>query len=203
MAENDRERDDATGQYTPTVPDEDLLEAVREHEPAGTSEVGEAVGLARQNADYRLRKLESADEVKKKKIGRSLAWSIASSADTESGEEFTTRSSEPDNQGSAAESSSLTDVDFPSGRDRADCEAAIYAARDHLQDNGPASMRELVVAVMPEYPIGYEVPEIDDGELVADRYRGAWWRKVVKPGLQTLPDVEAPAGGGKWRYTGE
>lgn len=52
----------------------------------------------------------------------------------------------------------LEEISFPAGRDRADCEEAIHAAQDCLRDYGPASMRELVVGVMPEYPVGYEVP---------------------------------------------
>jgi predicted transcriptional regulator len=72
----DRARNDS-GQYEASVPDNEILEAVGELEPAGTSEVGEAVGLARQNADYRLRKLADAGDVSKKKVGRTLVWSLA------------------------------------------------------------------------------------------------------------------------------
>jgi predicted transcriptional regulator len=75
MAES-RERTEK-GTYAPTVPDEDILDAVAENEPAGTAEVGDVVGLARQNADYRLRNLEEQGAVQKKKIGRTLAWSTA------------------------------------------------------------------------------------------------------------------------------
>lgn len=75
MAVTDRKRTE-DGTYAPTVPDAEIIEAVEANEPAGTTEVGEAVGLARQNADYRLRKLEKQGKVQKKKIGRSLAWSI-------------------------------------------------------------------------------------------------------------------------------
>jgi predicted transcriptional regulator len=75
MTEADRKRT-AEGTYAPTVSDEEIIEAVGENEPAGTTEVGEAVGLARQNADYRLRKLEDQGKVQKKKIGRTLAWSL-------------------------------------------------------------------------------------------------------------------------------
>jgi len=57
--------------------DKEYLDAVREHEPAATSEIAKAVGVARQSADYRLRKLEDEDKVTSKKIGNSLAWSLA------------------------------------------------------------------------------------------------------------------------------
>lgn len=94
----------------------------------------------------------------------------------------------------------LGEVDFPSSRDPEDCEAAVQAARDHLRENGPSTMREIVGTVMPEHPIGYDVPQLESGE----RYRGSWWRKIVKPGLEALPDIEAPAqGASKWRYVDE
>lgn len=60
--------------------DEEYLDAVREHEPAGTSEVAAEVGVARQSADYRLRQLEDEGKVRSKQIGNSLAWSLAESS---------------------------------------------------------------------------------------------------------------------------
>lgn len=97
----------------------------------------------------------------------------------------------------------ISEVDFPSGRDPEACVEAVLVAREHLRENGPASMRELVAEVMPDHPLGYEVPEIEDGDLVADRYRGAWWRKIVRPGLKACDDVQPATGGGDYRYVGE
>lgn len=94
----------------------------------------------------------------------------------------------------------LESVDFPSGRDRPACEAATLAARDHIRENGGATMRDLVREVMPDHSLGYDVPDLESG----DRFRGAWWRRVVKPGLEALPDVQAPArGASEWRHTGD
>ena len=45
-------------------------------EPAGTSEVADALGCTTQNADYRLRKLRDAGRVESKKVGRSLVWTL-------------------------------------------------------------------------------------------------------------------------------
>ena len=73
---NERDRD-SSGRFKPEVSDEEILDAVRNHEPAGTSEVGDAVGLARQNADYRLRQLRDAGRVESKKVGRSLVWTLS------------------------------------------------------------------------------------------------------------------------------
>lgn len=71
----ERERNDH-GRYNPKHPDEEILEAVKEHEPAGTQEIADEIGIARQSADYRLRQLEESGQVSKKKVGRSLVWSV-------------------------------------------------------------------------------------------------------------------------------
>jgi predicted transcriptional regulator len=55
--------------------DQEYIEATQENQPASTKEVARAVGVTRQAADYRLRKLEEEGRVKSKKIGGSLAWS--------------------------------------------------------------------------------------------------------------------------------
>lgn len=65
---------DETGQYTAKYAEADILAAVREHAPAATSEVAEAVGFARQNADYRLRRLADDGKVRSKKVGPTLVW---------------------------------------------------------------------------------------------------------------------------------
>lgn len=91
----------------------------------------------------------------------------------------------------------VSEVDFPSSRDRTECVEAVQAAYQYLQREGAASMREFVQEVMPEHPVGYDVPDLQPG----DRYRGAWWRKVVKPGLSALSDVKAPTGGAsEWKH---
>jgi DNA-binding Lrp family transcriptional regulator len=68
---------DNQGRFTPQYPEEEILEAVHDHAPATTTEVAEAVGFARQNADYRLRQLEESGEVRSKKVGPSLVWMLA------------------------------------------------------------------------------------------------------------------------------
>ena len=54
------ERDPESGKLTEQYSDEDFLEAVKEHEPASTSEVAEAVGCSRRNANVRLEKIEGS-----------------------------------------------------------------------------------------------------------------------------------------------
>lgn len=72
-------RDD-NGRYTAKYNGEKILDAVREHAPASTKEIADAVGCARQNADRRLRELRERGAVASKKIGPALVWWIDESA---------------------------------------------------------------------------------------------------------------------------
>lgn len=71
MADDER---DATGRYAQQYPDEAFVNVVEAREPAGTSEIAEAVGCTTQNADYRLKRLERDGSVSSKKVGGSLVW---------------------------------------------------------------------------------------------------------------------------------
>jgi hypothetical protein len=194
----------------PKVVPEDVLEVfgAREDraEPLIASEIADTLGCSRKTAYNKLRALEESGDLTSKKVGgRSRVYWVPI---RENGDPpLSGKQHDPMSNGatsvSEVGSDPLDEIEFPAGRDRGDCEAAIYAARDSLRDDGPASMRELVAQIMPAHPVGYEIPEIEDGELLKDRYRGAWWRAVVKPGLQALPTIESPVGGGKWRYTGD
>ncbi len=73
MSENDR---DDRGYFQAEHDDRKYLAAVADREPAGTSEIAEEVGVTRQNADKRLRRLEDQGKVSCKKIGTSLVWSL-------------------------------------------------------------------------------------------------------------------------------
>lgn len=189
------------------------LSAVRENDPATTSAVADAVGVTRQGADYRLRKLESEGLVTKQMVGNTLIWSVVEGAespvtptgrerdDTPAPErERSPRPTAPRDEAESEGPDPLADVEFPQSRERGECIEAVEAARDYIRDHGSATMRELVGDVMPEYPVGYRVPELEEG----DRYRGGWWRHVVKPGLEALPEIEKPkAGGSDWRWVGD
>lgn len=74
---------DQRGRFTQQHTDTDVLAAVRAHEPAGTSEVADELGIARQSADYRLRKLLEEGRVNKKQIGKSLIWFSADDITTD------------------------------------------------------------------------------------------------------------------------
>lgn len=89
--------------------------------------------------------------------------------------------------------------DFPDSKDTDDCLRAIHAARDFVKEEGPASMREIVAAVLPDHPLGYDIPELETGE----RYRGAWWRRIVQPGLEELDDIEFRGNYNDYQYVGD
>jgi len=68
------EQDESTGYIKQKYPDSAFIEAVRDHAPASTSEVGETVGCSLENAYRRLRRLEDAGAVESKMAGNSLIW---------------------------------------------------------------------------------------------------------------------------------
>jgi len=215
MAENNR---DTSGRFTGSIDDADVIAAVRAHDPAATSEIGEELGISRQGADRRLRSLRDAGDVSSKKIGASLVWFIPRDRGRrESGEsdalgdavdDATDGPADPpaDAHGghAAAEEDALDAVlaDLPSTVDPDDARETIHTVREFLREAGPASKATIVREVMPTHPLGYDadaaLAKIDAG----DRYRGAWWRKVVRPGLEALPDVsKPPAGASEWEAT--
>jgi len=195
------------------VTDEDLLDVFRStSDPVlSTAEVADAVPIKRRGTLNRLQALEEDGELESKQIGgRNTVWWLVDEAtgfDSRDlqGDPSTTLADEehdtpPDAPESDAVDDPLEDVEFPAGRDREECSAAVYAARDYLREHGPATKRDLVAEVMPEHPLGYDVDGALEKVEAGDRYRGAWWRRVVKPGLKALPDVEAPArGASEWR----
>lgn len=63
------------------IEDDEVVRAVREYEPAATSEVGDALGIYRQSADYRLQQLEEEGRVRSKVVGNSLVWMVAGEPD--------------------------------------------------------------------------------------------------------------------------
>jgi hypothetical protein len=79
----------------------------------------------------------------------------------------------------------VAETELPAGLpqhvEREAARAAIGAALDCL----PATKDEIVRAVMPEHSLGYRVDDaIEKLDTEGERYRGAWWRRVIKPGLK-------------------
>jgi len=73
--------------------------------------------------------------------------------------------------------------DLPSHIEPDDAREAIRAALSQI--DGGASKDEIVRTVMPEHALGYDVnAALAKLDTTGDRYRGAWWRRVIKPGLE-------------------
>ena len=90
---------------------------------------------------------------------------------------------------------------LPGGIEVDEARAAITAAIDVLEERGSATKSEIVREVMPEYPLGYDVEAAHKKLDSDDRYRGAWWRRVVKVGLKNAENVEKPPQGRReWKY---
>jgi len=203
-----------SGRFTPDVTDEEILAAVRAHEPAATSEVAGEVDMTRQGADKRLRALRDEGRVNSKKIAASLVWF---DADAESGRESAetpidaqddpTPRPDPTTQTTPGEAGEIdaTDATAPDpigdalGGWEPDTEADAKPARgqtrraaEYLRDHAPDRFRR---------------SELQDalgaGSSWAPRH---WWERAVRPGLHHLAEhgiVEYRAGHHDYRWAGE
>jgi len=196
----ERERD-TSGRFTGEVTGDDVVAAVRAHDPAATSEVADAVGVSRQAVDRRLRRLRDDGRVSSKKIGASLVWFTPRTREADErpahgdadgldvddlqGDASATLADDADAHSGESDGVELGD-DIPAGVDVDAARDAIRAAVSFLEHDGPASTRKIVAAVMSDHALGYDVPELEPG----DRFRGAWWRRVVRPALDTHDAVE-------------
>jgi len=179
------------GGRKPRVTDEDLLDVFRSTtDPVlSTAEVADDVPIKRRGVLNRLRSLEDTGDLESKQIGgRNTVWWIPTPGESDAEDAV----------------DALDDVlaDLPSTVDPDAARETIHAARDYLRTHGPAPKAAIVREVMPDHPLGYDVDAALEKFDAGDRYRGAWWRRVVKPGLDALPDVsKPPAGASEWKAT--
>jgi hypothetical protein len=114
----------------------------------------------------------------------------------EDGDVLVNDSGAGEDESEAADPAEVVPEDIPQRISPEEAREAIDAAAAYVQTEGGASMREIVAAVLPDHSLGYEVPDLEEGE----RYRGAWWRRIVRDGLKNHPDVQQPGpGGNEWR----
>jgi IclR helix-turn-helix domain. len=187
-----KERDGDTGQYTTTTTDAEILRFLRETDGAGTTDVAEQFDYEQPTAYRRLRALEDQGRVTGREVGPALFWVATSDA-------------EADETGERDESGTMLDaVEFPATRDREACEQAVHAARAFIHDQDGATKSETVRAVMPEHPLGYDVSDALEKLDSPDRYRGSWWRNVIRPGLEAVDGVVKPGeGASEWSVAGD
>jgi len=225
---SNRERNDA-GQFTERVTLDAVLGVFDQvRGPVVTSsDVADALDCTTEAARQKLTRLFDQGRVDRRKTGRTTVWwrtgdepdrteDPAGVQAAESGREWGVTPSEDTGDGADTPAGtstrtarenpaplSLDAVDFPDSRDREDCLAAVDAARGYLREHGTATMQDLVANVMPSHPVGYSVDDAHEKLAAGDRYRGGWWRLVVRPGLEALDDVgKPPRGGSDWEYVG-
>ena len=183
------DRDDE-GRFSASVSDEEVVDAVARAAPVGTSDVAEELGLTRQAADYRLRRLREAGRVEADTIGGSLAWSAA--AEATSGAEPTPPP--PDTEPAPAPlDARIRALDVPGGGSRLDARvAAAVRLVEYLEAEGEATAEELKARLDAD-DVGYATVE-------------SYWANFIRgPGvLKEIDEVEAPGKGGKvYRYRGD
>jgi hypothetical protein len=199
------------GKFKATYDPNEFVTAVAVLELPTTADVAERVDCPHRTALHHLNKLEDQGRLSSRKVGPAKVWRVVDDSNAESGRERGVTPSESTNDGTSTRATrersgglSLDGVDFPDSRDREDCLAAVDAARAYLREHGTATMRDLVTNVMPEHPVDYNVDDAREKLAAGDRYRGGWWRLVVRPGLEALDDVEKPPrGGSDWEYVGD
>lgn len=134
---------------------------------------------------------ESFDDV----LRRMLAVETGSCAERDGGDETTRTHAESD----------VSQLDLPASVDPDAAEQAVAAVVAELRERGSATKGELVQAVMAEHDLGYDSrAAVAKVETSGERYRGAWWRRVVKPALEQHEKIAKPTGGrSEWRWTGQ
>jgi CRP-like cAMP-binding protein len=78
------ERDSETGEFAVKYPREDFLEAIQENGGmAGTTDIAEYVGVIRETAYKKLKRMEEDGDVASEKVGNSLVWTISTNSSEE------------------------------------------------------------------------------------------------------------------------
>ena len=72
----DRDRDDESGKFTEEYPIEDFIEAIRELDSAGTSDIADYIGCDRRTAYLKLQALDEENKVESQKVGNALLWRL-------------------------------------------------------------------------------------------------------------------------------
>ena len=202
---------DESGQFSSEVTDDDILAAVRAHEPAATSEVAGEVGMSRQGTDRRLRRLRDSGRVSSKKIAASLVWFDAQGDETDApavggdrrGEHAAPGSDDVDQDSDELDVEATVErvfenvdgpIDLPgSGAKLDERRDALRAAVAYLVENGSASRSDFKNDVYPDHSARYETPN-------------SWWKNAIQPGLGDVDDevnaIEGADHSGERRFVG-
>lgn len=202
--------------YEPTETEEQVLDALRDEKRANPLLIRERTGLGKGTINTALSNLRAAGWVKRRVRG--LYDFVEDPRSGDDGEQNRQEEPDPadatpgvgteettiDTPEESAEPENLDDVEFPSTIDRDACLSAAQVAINLIANRGGATKAEIVQEVMPAHPLGYDPDEALGKIEAGERYRGAWWRRVIKPALEATPDVEKPKpGASEWKYIGE
>lgn len=78
MAQAMADRDEDSGKYTETFPDEEFIDAIDAlGGSASTQEVADAVGCAYRTAHAKLTELSDEGRVSKREVGRAFLWMLS------------------------------------------------------------------------------------------------------------------------------
>jgi len=83
--------------------------------------------------------------------------------------------------------------DVPGRINAEDARAAIRAAIEYVENNGGATKKEIIPEIMPDHDCGYDVEVALEKIEKGERFRGAYWRRIIKPGLKQSERIETPA----------
>lgn len=200
------------GEYVETVTPEDVLEVFDTvRGPVVLSaDVSDALGVTRETARRKLQQLYDRDDLDRRKVSRRVVYwrgegaahaprAVESDDDAEAPGEGQT----PSGDAHGGESDPLGDVisQLPSTVTEEDARKAIHMVEQYLDEEGPAPKAAIVRDVMPDAPLGYDPADALAKIEAGERYRGSWWRKVIKPGLEALPHISKPApGASNWSH---
>jgi Mn-dependent DtxR family transcriptional regulator len=72
----ERDRDDESGKFTEEYPVEEFIEAIRELDSAGTTDIADYIGCDRRTAYLKLQELNEDGKVESQKVGNALLWRL-------------------------------------------------------------------------------------------------------------------------------
>jgi len=191
------------GGRKPRVTDDDLLDVFRStSDPVlSTAEVAEQVPIKRRGrltGSSRLRRTAPWSETDR---GRNTVWWLVGGERITPGERAVKEDAEKartvrDRRRERHRGAGERPVADPLGTSTfraavtATCVAVVYAARDYIKTTAgrqsKTSSRTSCRTTRSATTSTRRSGKIDAG----DRYRGSWWRKIVKPGLKALDDVK-------------
>ena len=191
------------GRFEATFEPAEFLDAVDDLELPTTADVAEAVGCAHRTALHHLNSLEDSGALDSRLVGRAKVWSIAEGVTSASDRRESDPSPEPTDPSDVADTIHAAveaNEDLPADIDPDAAARAVAAVVEYLgtADEQKATMREIVASVMPSHPLKYDADTALAKIEAGDRYRGAWWRLVIKPSLEAYDGVESPPKGGSY-----